>query len=452
MKICRNCGAEVKDHVKVCTNCGTKFPEDAVQERRVPSDEKLVYERKQKQPVEKPVKKSKGKSRLPLLIGLLALLALLFGLYKFFEHKFSPVNQSEEIKQALIDKDYNKLSSILSVGDKNLSESEAEAFAHYIAASGDTEKFGEKLVTTTEQMIDNKQPDSMVNVGGKDAIQIASDKKKFGMFKNFSFKVPEVPIYLTGKDGKKIVIKVNGEEQDYTPTLNSRERLGNFPLGNYELDATKTAINGEVQGKLLINMSESDDAQESFDVAYIKTNVEIPEAVDKDSVMVYVNNEEMDFDVNGDNVFGPFLAGKKLKIYAEGEAGNQTLVTNKEIETPSASSDNPADIDLIFDTSELTQEPAKETIIVRTSDEEDASEQITVTRENVQSLAETWSGVGFDYGRYEYRTPVYENGKYGFGIFDENGEIVGSFDVYKDGTIIEYDEDGEIIRNGNIND
>lgn len=345
------------------TNCGTKFPEDAADERRVPSDEKLVYERKQKQPVEKPVKKSKGKSILPLLIGLLALLALLFGLYKFFEHKFSPVNQSEEIKQALIDKDYNKLSSILSVGDKNLSESEAEAFAHYIAASGNTEKFGEKLVTTTEQMIDNKQPDSMVSAGGKDAVQITSDKKKFGIFKNFSFKVPEVPIYLNGKDDKKIVIKVNG-----------------------------------------------------------------------------------------DNVFGPLLAGKKLKIYAEGEAGNQTLVTNKEIETPSASSDNPTEIDLIFDTSELTQEPAKETIIVRASDDEETSDQITVTRENVQSLAEAWSGVGFDYDRYEYRTPVYEDGKYGFGIFDENGEIVGSFDVYKDGTIIEYDEDGEIIRNGNIND
>ncbi|TDM25627.1 hypothetical protein ETH99_09660 [Macrococcoides caseolyticum] len=52
-----------------------------------------------------------------------------------------------------------------------------------------------------------------------------------------------------------------------------------------------------------------------------------------------------------------------------------------------------------------------------------------------------------DYG--DVRTPEVKSFGYGFGIFDDDGDPVMSFDVYEDGTVVEYDETGEEIDRSN---
>ncbi len=222
-------------------------------------------------------------------------------------------------------------------------------------------------------------------------------------------------------------------------------------------------------------------AQLAFDEHFINIKVEGDSKLDASETQVFVNDNEVDYNSNK-TTYGPYK-GDSLSIYAEGELDGKNFKTPTETLTDIDLAEGSNSVTLSFDeddidayiaekeqekeetktaleraeAAEARAKAAEERAKATSNDDEDSdtdsdsgSDIIMVeTTDDAIQAAEDHLGVSdlSDYG--DVRTPEVKSFGYGFGIFDDDGDPVMSFDVYEDGTVVEYDETGEEIDRSN---
>src|SRR5699024_10196813 len=129
----------------------------------------------------------------------------------------------------------------------------------------------------------------------------------------------------------------NDKRTDVTANKNKTTKLGEFFIGNYDMDATKefkedeSLVTGSVDGSIHINTDELDKeskvlAQDHFDQAWFKVRLKNNEKIKKID-HIYIDGNKVNYKEN--EVYGKFPAESEVSVYSEGELDGENIKTNK---------------------------------------------------------------------------------------------------------------------------
>ncbi|WP_414055850.1 TcaA second domain-containing protein [Macrococcus equi] len=498
MKFCTNCGAETKPGQKICTQCGKPLldniskpeihssQEPAVTkdiptrtEENIQENNHLEQEKQERIVVSPPLKeasqsethytvpepaarrerkpvaqkKNRKKSLLPLLIVLLLLIGLAAA-YFIGSQMTNPEKHAEKIITAINEKDYTTLQQLISSEADGVSKEEAKAYATLINEKGMSESFDKGLHDAVNEVKTADASDTPeVSINDNKLMTVAKQGKKFLIFDNYVFKVPMQKVKLHGTEEGTLQFKINGENHTFSTTEGSESDIGALVTGLYQLDATKQVNNETLNGKLIIDTTGDPQTEQQFDGLFVKVEVTGDDNLDAEDTKIMVNGDPVDY--NPDKLtYGPFN-GEQFEIYAAGELEGKNFTTTTTTVTKDDILNGDNSVTLNFDTDEIDSYIAEKNAPEPSDDSEDSSDESNDNSVIITSPDDALDAVRAyedtsdlaDPGQ-EIRTPVRNAIGWGFGIF-EDGEVVKSYDVKLDGTVIEYDADAEEVSRYN---
>ncbi|WP_414050950.1 TcaA second domain-containing protein [Macrococcus animalis] len=437
MTNCINCGAELKENQKVCTKCGTKI-EPRIENNSTPL-----------QQVNHSTPKNKKNNKL-LIIILLLIGALLITFFILKSH-YSPQNQAKSISEAIKNNKPSKLSELItSDNNDKFTEDDAKSYLKYLSDTDNKTRVVNEINDATKNMSTFNDSHNEIYIGGEEVLNVYRDGKVLGLFDKIAFQIPKKDVNLYTEDTGQIEFNVNGKKRTVDVNENQDNNIGQFYLGNQELKAKKTVNDETFDGLILINMNESTDAQEKFDIAYLTVDIDNDYLVD--DIKLYINKKEVQYDFS--NEYGPFEKGKEIEVYATATVEKKAIESSK-VKVKLNSDDNSTHI--MFDEDEIDQinEDTTDAEIKSIEDESksedddsDNSESQDVTVDNAIDIVESFEGESLDTDQYTYKTPEENDKGVGFSYLDEDGDLAGSYQILNDGTVIKYDENGDEIDRG----
>ena len=438
MKYCSNCGQPLREGVKVCTNCGTPV------NQHHQSHSQPQY----RQTSNHHAPTHNGNKKTWIIISIVAVIIIaLIALFLILKSQLSPEKQASQIAHAIKQDDAKALSKEVTSGNSHLSEEEARAYLNYIKEEDDLTHVGNSIEQTTKEVKDNYYKNSSVDANGNNILNISKDGKKYLFFDNYQFDVPHYSINLLASNNGKVTYQFNDEKHTITVNENEEKKLGTFPIGNYNLKATKNMDGKKFNGAIVIYMSDdTSNAYESFKQK--RFNVFVDGAYMLDNVKIYANGKQIG-DESSSETYGPYDPDEDVVVHAEGSYEGKTFKSNS-VNVASASEDDGGvtDVDLKFDEDEIDKYVDEDIKSDSESDSNDDSEE--VTRDNVIDKVESYEGHNLDTSKYTYKEPEKtDDGDWGFSFTDKNGDLAGSYTVdSEDGLVTEYDKDGEEVGSG----
>ncbi|MBL3399032.1 zinc-ribbon domain-containing protein [Staphylococcus pasteuri] len=453
MKYCSNCGKPLRQDVKICTNCGA--PVNTSQDSQQNShnhthsqqpnqgyNNASMYQQYEPQP-----KKSKKKTILIIVI-VAVVLAMLIAIFAILKHQFSPEKQADQIAHAVKKDDAKGLAKQVTSADNKLSEQEARAYLNYLKAEGDLTNVANQIESNTKEVEHGKCHSLSVNTDDDNVLNIEKDGKKYLFFNNYKFNIPQKKVYIEPTDTGDITYKFNGEKHHLSVDEAESKPMGTFPIGDYNLKASKKMEGKTFDGAINITMSEEDGiAKESF--RQKRFNVTTEGGSMLDDINIYVNDKN-----EGDesDTFGPYDPDEDVIVYAQGTLEGETFKSSSVNVSSASEEDNGvSDVTVKFDEDAIDDYYDKKMESDDDDDDDDSdSDSEEVTRDNVIDKVESYEGHTLDTDEYTYKEPEKtDDGKWGFSFEDKDGNLAGSYTVDSDdGYVTEYDEDGEKVGSG----
>lgn len=443
MKYCSNCGQPLREGVKVCTNCGTPVRNDGPNYKH--SEQRFSHQ----QP-----RSNKSNKKTWLIVAIvLAIIIALVVIFTIAKNQMSPEKQATHIAHAIKKDDAKSLSKQLTSNDHRLSEEEARAYLKYIKAENDLKHVADKVEENTKDIKNNHYNNLSVDANGNNILNISKDGKKYVFFDNYQFNVPQKSITLVSSDSGEITYEFNGDKHHISVEKDDDKELGTFPIGDYNLKASKDMEGKNFKGAITIDMSESDSiAYESFKQK--RFNVDTEGGYILDNVKIYANGKEIG-DGFSSETYGPYDPDEEVIVHAEGSYEGKTFKSNSvNVASASEKDGGVTDVTVKFDEEAIDQYVDKKSDEKYDDDSDDESDNDSssgeVTRENVIDKVESYEGHTLDTDTYTYKEPEKTgDGKWGFSFLDKDEDLAGSYTVdIDDGYVTEYDEDGEEVGSG----
>lgn len=441
MKYCSNCGQPLREGVKVCTNCGA--PVKATKDQKSNHDNQ-----KNKTQHVHSNHTQKSNKKMWMIIGIIALLFIaLIIAFSILKSQFSPEKQASNIAHAIKKDDEKALSKEVTSGDENLNKEEARAYLDYIKEEDDLNNVANHVEQTAKDVKDKHYKNLSVDANGNNVLNISKDGKKFVFFDNYNFNIPQRSISMYPNESGTITYDLNGNKKHISVDEGDSKSLGTFPIGNYNLKATKEIDDQKFNGALVIDMSQNGaTATESF--KQIRFNVYTEGDYMLDNVKVYANNKEIG-EASSSETYGPYDPNEKVIVYAEGTYEGKTFKSDSVNVTSSSDDDEDVtDVTVRFDDDAIDNYVDQKLESDSADDNSDDSEE--VTRANVIDKVESYEGHTLDTDTYTYKEPeITDDGKWGFSFTDKDGDLAGSYTVDRDdGYVTEYDEHGDEVGSG----
>lgn len=309
MKYCSNCGQPLREGVKVCTNCGkpvqqskpnhSNTQQDYHNQSRQDKHEQHQYQgynnhnqngyadRHDQQP-----RKGDNKKTWIIIAVIAVLLIALIVAFSVLKNQFSPEKQASNIAQAIKKDDEKALAKeVTTQNDQKLSKQEARAYLNYIKTEDDLNNVGSNVEQSAKEIKDNRYNNLSVDANGNNVLNISKDGKKFLFFDNYSFNVPQKSVSIYPSSSGDITYEYNGKKRTTTVTEDDEKTLGTFPIGDYNLKATKDIDGKKFKGALMINMSDDATAYESFKQK--RFTVSVDGGYMLNNVKIYANDKEI---------------------------------------------------------------------------------------------------------------------------------------------------------------
>ncbi|MCO4097644.1 zinc-ribbon domain-containing protein [Macrococcoides canis] len=370
MKYCSKCGNEIKPGQKVCTNCGT--PVAPIQNTQ------HVNHTAAPAPAPAPRKPMDKKTK-AIIIGAIAALVLLFGIYKLIQGQYDPTSVANKVADAVKNKDAEKLSSLVTSGDEAIGKTEAKAFINYLYTNDEARTFMENIKTNTASMKQTDYPmTSVTDEDGDELMKIAQDGKAFGLFQKYAFNIPSHEVSVYANEISKLTYKLNGKEK--TANLESGEtvKLGNLPIGNYTIPATKEVEGKKFKGNLIVDMGTGMTAKEDFEYTYLHISPEGTYYLDDSEYKIFINGKEAKTGEDSYTV-GPFEIGEEVEVQAKGTADDKEFESTTEKVTIEKTEDNmPQEVTVTFDEA-LISKYKEENYEKQAKKEEEQSERRSIS-------------------------------------------------------------------------
>lgn len=446
MKYCSQCGQPLRKGVKVCTNCGAPVGQSNQQQSSTPYHQ--PHETEQRRSTSSSSPSHNNNKKMWIIVGVIVILVLaLIIAFSILKSQFSPEKQASNIAHAITKDDAKALSKEVSSGDGTLNKEEARAYLDYLKEEDDLNHVANNVEQAAKDIKDKHYKNLSVDANNNNVMNISKDGKTFIFFDNYKFNIPQRSVSLYPNESGDISYDLNGEKKHVSVEEEESKSLATFPIGNYNLKATKNMDGQTFNGALVIDMSQNGaTASESFKQK--RFNVYTEGDYMLDHVKVYANDKEIG-NASSSETYGPYDPDEKVTVYAEGTYEGKTFKSNSVNVTSSSDDDEDVtDVTVTFDEDAIDKYVDQKIESDYDDDSSDDSEE--VTRDNVIDKVESYEGHKLDTDMYTYKEPeITDDGKWGFSFTDKDGDLAGSYTVDKDdGYVTEYDEDGEKVGSG----
>lgn len=433
MKFCKNCGHQLKEGQKVCPKCGTP----------VNGSPKRSEQHQHTSPRQPMSKKSW------VIIGIIAaIVAVLLILFLIAKQQTSVTHQANKTAEAIKSNDPNEVKKYVTSDGKALTKEEAKAFLDILNGDNAYKKIGNTVKEKGVSMKREHKYSENVDYLNETVMNIEQEGKKWLFFDDYKFDIPSYTIGMDDiTDGGEITYTRDGKKHK----VDENGTIGKFPLGYYDLKATKKVDGKDYKGQLQIHSSQhSSLAHSNFKEITFKADIE-NYSIDEDETTLYINNKSHNFDSS--ETYGPYPPDEKVEVYAVTNVEGKKFTSEKEVVKASDDSEEPATVKLSFDDKAIDKQIDKALDIKLSKDDDDedsssSSDDEEVTRDNVIDKVESFEGSTLDTDTYTYKEPEKNGDDWGFSFTDKDGDLAGSYIVESDGYVIKYDEDGEEIDSG----
>lgn len=298
------------------------------------------------------------KKKYIIISSILSVLLIVGLLIYFILSQTNAQGQIEDFKNAAHDKDYKKLTAYLSSGERDLSNTEAEAFAKYINEPENKKRFDKEIKVIEDNIKDNDNYDlklgSITDNNNRNIIDVKKNGKKFLFIDKVIFKPKYTNIYVKENDNTGIYDYKNDKKRHVASDRNSLSSIGEFFTGKYSIDTKKkiedTLITGESNGKLEFNTEVTDKnnkvvAIQNFDQSSFKIKLKNSEALDNNSKKIVVDGKEQDYVDN--KIYGNYFNNQDFKVHVVGTIDGKEFVTN-DVKVSKNKYQSPQEINLSF--------------------------------------------------------------------------------------------------------
>lgn len=298
-----------------------------------------------------------------ILFLILVLLAL--AIYLFVVNKGTN-GQVNEFDRAVKHKDYKKLTEIIKSGQKGISTTDAKHFVDYVNKPENKKRYNTEVKKMKKALKDNSSYNSTIgkitDKNGRTIIDITQNGNRFFFLNDLAFEPNFYNIYVKeGNNDASYEFDNNGKRRKVVSNANNKTELGQFFVGNYNVEVTKTfknkPLDGSVDGHIHINTDKADTgrklkAEEDIPQAWFKVKLKNNDELDKDYKVV-IDGEEVDYEK--DKIYGEYPADVPITVLAKGRANNQVLET-KEIEVENNKDNKLQIVELAFKDSDIEKQ------------------------------------------------------------------------------------------------
>ncbi|MEK2535939.1 zinc-ribbon domain-containing protein [Tetragenococcus halophilus] len=209
--ICPNCGKENQTTARFCESCGTSLQASSKAKEKQELSKVLTAYYKHK------------KLYNTLLAGLVVLLIVSVGLYKYGEHYYSKEQQIERYQKVLAKNDPEELAETVVSSDKNF-KPKADNLSTFTNYTKDNKDYS-NYISENLQNINDKRQD----------LYLKKDGKYFFLFDKYDLVIQ--PFYLdVNTNVENMQLKVNDKEEGTSDNEDYTWKLGPLVPGAYQLD------------------------------------------------------------------------------------------------------------------------------------------------------------------------------------------------------------------------
>ncbi|MBC2921937.1 TcaA NTF2-like domain-containing protein [Staphylococcus saprophyticus] len=279
------------------------------------------------------------KKKYIIISSILSVLLIVGLLIYFILSQTNAQGQIEDFKNAAHDKDYKKLTAYLSSGERDLSNTEAEAFAKYINEPENKKRFDKEIKVIEDNIKDNDNYDlklgSITDNNNRNIIDVKKNGKKFLFIDKVIFKPKYTNIYVKENDNTGIYDYKNDKKRHVASDRNSLSSIGEFFTGKYSIDTKKkiedTELTGASNGKLEFNTEVTNKnnnvvAMQDFNQSSFKINLKNSDDLDDRTIKIMINDKEQDYEKN--KIYGNYYNANELNVYAIGEIDGENIESN----------------------------------------------------------------------------------------------------------------------------
>ncbi|WP_273831901.1 zinc ribbon domain-containing protein [Guptibacillus sedimenti] len=284
MKFCTSCGKEAKDK-EFCQHCGAKL-----------GSNNLVNKPEVKQ------SPASSKKRKILLGSILALIVIVFAVFKVGESYTDKFNQLSRFEENLNQGNVKELVSLLESSDSTLdvSDSNVKSLLTYLKENPDEKETLMNHLRETASSIDmTQQVSAEVDDGNNQLIKMEKQGKKFFVYDNYDFILQPFPLFIDTNE-EEVSYLVDGKKVSHVETKDGLINLGSFLPGEYK-----------VEGKL---SSELIDLSKEINVKHFEKNNYSVLEFDVETISIRSNVEKFDVLINGKNTDVSFTDGKQVEV------------------------------------------------------------------------------------------------------------------------------------------
>ncbi|WLR61537.1 zinc ribbon domain-containing protein [Guptibacillus hwajinpoensis] len=284
MKFCTSCGKEAKDK-EFCQHCGAKLGSNNLMNK----------------PQVKP-SPAGSKKRKILLGSVLALIIIVFAVFKVGESYTDKFNQLSKFEENLNQGNVKELVSLLESSDSTLevSDKNVKSLLTYLKENPDEKETLIDHLRDTASSIDMKQ---QVSAEGKEEsnqlIKMEKQGKKFFVYDNYDFILQPFPLLIDTNE-EKVSYLVDGKKVSHVETKGGLINLGSFLPGEYKVE-------GNLSSELM-NLSKEINVRH-----FEKNNYSVLE-FDVETISIQSNVEKFDVLINGKNTDVSFTDGKQVEL------------------------------------------------------------------------------------------------------------------------------------------
>lgn len=328
----------------------------------------------QQEDLKRTEKEDKRNYKKPLIIvGIILVILIIIGLVIYFVINTQDAEaQVKEFEKAVEKKDYSKLSNLLTTNEQHVTEQDAQHFVNYLGQGNNKDKFDKQITQIKNNIKDkgqyNENLGEIKDNNNHTYIKLKKDGKRFFFIDKITYEPVFYNVYIKeGNNTASYQYKNNNDKRtDVTANKNKTTKLGEFFIGNYDMDATKefkedeSLVTGSVDGSIHINTDELDKeskvlAQDHFDQAWFKVRLKNNEKIKKID-HIYIDGNKVNYKEN--KVYGKYPAESELNVYSEGELDGENIKTNK-VDVKQNDKNEPQVIELKFNQKQIDEHMKK---------------------------------------------------------------------------------------------
>lgn len=178
-----------------------------------------------------------------VIIALLIAIAIIAVIIFFVgKTQMSVTKKADSVASAIKNENADQLKNNVTSDGKPLTKEEAKAFLNLMNESELNNKMANQVKDKAKSMQDNHHDSGLVEYNGEKVMDIKQEGRKWLFFKDYKFDIPRYNIYV---DSMSDIDELKFTRDGKTHTVGDNGKVGDFPLGYYELKATKTE-NGKI--------------------------------------------------------------------------------------------------------------------------------------------------------------------------------------------------------------